>query len=66
MRRLVDHVSPALEDSGDLALVRELVRTVLRRGTGATRQREAMKRTGDLRAVVADAVAATRGEHGTG
>ncbi|MHA6782126.1 carboxylate-amine ligase [Pseudonocardia saturnea] len=64
--RLVEHVSPALEGSGDLALVRELVPAVLRRGTGATRQREVMRRTGDLRAVVADAVAATRRERDTG
>ena len=62
--RLVEHVSPALEESGDLALVRELARTVLRRGNGAALQREAMRRTGDLRAVVADVVAATR--HGRG
>jgi carboxylate-amine ligase len=58
--RLVDHVSPALEDVGDLAVVRELARCVLRRGTGAARQREVMGRTGDLRVVVADGVAATR------
>lgn len=61
--RLVEHVSPALVDSGDLTVVRELV---LRRGTGATRQREAMKRTGDLRAVVADAVTRARRERDAG
>lgn len=54
--RLVDHVSPALEDSGDLTLVRALATTILRRGTGAARQREVLHRTGDMRAVVTDAV----------
>lgn len=64
--RLVDHVSPALEQAGDLAVVRELVASVLRRGTGAARQREVRARTGDLRAVVADAVAAARRERDAG
>ena len=53
---LVAHVTPALEECGDLHLVRELLDAVLRRGTGAQRQREVMTRTGDLAEVVRDAV----------
>ncbi len=56
VRRLVEHVTPALQDNGDLELVRELVAAALARGTGATRQRTTLRRTGELRAVVADAV----------
>lgn len=63
--RLVDHISPALEETGDLPLVRELVHGVLRRGTGAARQRQVMMRTGDLDAVVSDAVASSRHEPAT-
>ena len=56
LRSLVSHVEPALERSGDLELVRELLGTALRRNNGAARQREVMRRTDDLAAVVADAV----------
>jgi glutamate---cysteine ligase / carboxylate-amine ligase len=52
---LVDHVSDALDDAGDRHTVDGLVSTLLRRGTGATRQREVYKRTADLRAVIIDA-----------
>lgn len=38
---LLDHVRPALEEAGDAATVRTLLRTLGRRGTGAARQREA-------------------------
>ena len=56
LNALVKHVTPALEDTGDLGLVNELVTALLGRGTGAARQREAFRRNdGDLRAVVADA-----------
>lgn len=53
---LVAHVTPALEEAGDLRPVRELLDAVLRRGTGAQRQREVLTRTGDLADVVRDAV----------
>ncbi|QYN36418.1 glutamate--cysteine ligase [Pseudonocardia sp. DSM 110487] len=53
---LLAHVAPALDESGDLHLVRELLDGVLRRGTGAHRQRDVMARTGDLADVVLDAV----------
>ncbi|WP_300011646.1 glutamate--cysteine ligase [Pseudonocardia sp.] len=56
--RLLDHVTPALEDSGDLATVRELAGVALRRGTGADRQRAVRDRGGDLGAVVRDATRA--------
>lgn len=53
--RLVAHVGPALEDAGDLRTVRELMGAVVRRGTGAARQRAVLRQTGELRAVVVDA-----------
>lgn len=53
---LVDHVTPALADAGDLDIVRDLLAGVLRRGTGAARQRAVLRRSGELRAVVVDAV----------
>ncbi|MHA6619749.1 carboxylate-amine ligase [Pseudonocardia sp. DLS-67] len=53
---LVAHVGPALEETGDLPLVRELLDGVLQRGTGARRQRNVLGRTGDLAAVVRDAM----------
>jgi carboxylate-amine ligase len=52
----VEHVTPVLEDSGDLPLVRELIDDLAQRGTGARRQREVLGRTGDLSAVVRDAL----------
>jgi glutamate---cysteine ligase / carboxylate-amine ligase len=54
--RLVEHVAPALREAGELGTVRELLAAVLARNTGAARQRAVLRRTGDLRAVVADAV----------
>jgi len=58
LNTLVKHVTPALEDAGDLELVSELVTTLLGRGNGAARQQEVFRRSdGDLRAVVADATA---------
>ncbi len=56
LNTLLKHVTPALEDAGDLGLVSELVTALVRRGNGAARQREVFRRSGgDLRAVVADA-----------
>lgn len=56
LNALVKHVTPALEDAGDLELVTDLVTALVSRGTGATRQKEVHRRSGgDLRAVVADA-----------
>lgn len=55
LRTLLDHVAQVLEEDGDLALAHELTDQVLRRGTGAARQRAVLRRTGELRAVVTDA-----------
>jgi carboxylate-amine ligase len=52
---LLAHVRDTLADAGDLAAVTELLTGVLRRGTGATFQREVFRRTGRLRDVVASA-----------
>jgi glutamate---cysteine ligase / carboxylate-amine ligase len=56
LRSLIGHVEPTLEEAGELEVVRELLAAVLRRNTGAARQREVLGRTGDLAAVVVDAV----------
>ena len=53
LHRLVEHVRPALEDAGRLDDVRDLLDQVLRRGNGAARQREAFRRSGRIRDVVA-------------
>jgi carboxylate-amine ligase len=55
---LVAHVRPALVAAGDLDLVERGLATVLRRGTGARRQRVAGA-GGRLDAVVADLAHAT-------
>jgi carboxylate-amine ligase len=56
---LLDHLRPDLEDHGEWDEVRSLVDQTLARGNGATRQREAFARTGDLAAVVDLLVAET-------
>jgi carboxylate-amine ligase len=62
VQALLDHVGPALAVGGDLPWVEEHLETVLRRGTGADRQRRVAAGTGDdLTAVVRDAVEATVG-----
>jgi carboxylate-amine ligase len=58
--RLVAHVTPALDEAGDLARVRELLADVLSRGTGARAQRSAVQEAGgDPRAAVTLAVRRT-------
>ena len=58
--RLVTHLTPALDEAGDLGEVRERLAEVLRRGTGARAQREAVQRgAADPRAAVALAVRRT-------
>jgi carboxylate-amine ligase len=54
--RLLTHVRDALDDVGDLPLASGLLDQVLRRGTGADRQRAVFRTTGDLRTVVLDAL----------
>ncbi|WP_285240445.1 glutamate--cysteine ligase [Pseudarthrobacter sp. MEB009] len=56
---LLNHVRGALADNGDLRRVEQLTDALLADGTGAIRQLEVYHRTGDLRAVVADAVECT-------
>lgn len=51
---LVELVHPALDDSGDDALVRDLVERLIARGNGAVRQRAVLEATGSLERVVAD------------
>ncbi|SDG16095.1 carboxylate-amine ligase [Sinosporangium album] len=58
-QRLLDRIRPALEAAGDLAAVRDGVAAILRRGTGATRQRLAHARRGHLADVVDDLIQAT-------
>jgi carboxylate-amine ligase len=56
---LLDHVRGALADAGDEARVSGGVAALLRRGTGADLQREVLRQTGDLHAVVRAATEAT-------
>jgi glutamate---cysteine ligase / carboxylate-amine ligase len=56
---LIDHVSPALERSGDLETVEELLHRLQERGNGAGSQRAVYARTRDVTAVVFDAVRRT-------
>ncbi|KQZ19805.1 Carboxylate-amine ligase YbdK [Streptomyces sp. ADI97-07] len=58
---LLAHVRDALEESGDLASTETALKSLLERGTGARSQREALARTGSLRAAVAECVSRTRG-----
>ena len=58
LRGLVEYVSPALDEAGDLIAVRELLAALLARGTGAQRQRDVLRQTGNLAAVVRDATRA--------
>jgi carboxylate-amine ligase len=59
LRALTEHVGPALERAGDLERVSAGLAALLDGGTGAERQRAALRRGGSLDAVVADAVAWT-------
>ncbi|MFD6417449.1 glutamate--cysteine ligase [Streptomyces sp. NPDC060194] len=55
LRALVDHVSDALTEYGDLDMVRERLEALLARGTGARTQRALFEKSGgDLRALVAE------------
>ncbi|WP_222194919.1 carboxylate-amine ligase [Modestobacter italicus] len=62
VRALVEHVRPALTDTGDAERVVAGLAELLRRGSGATLQRAVAGETGDLAAVVRAAVAATHGD----
>jgi carboxylate-amine ligase len=56
------HVRVALDETGDAAFVAESLQRILSQGTGATRQRQAYKRNGNLAAVVAHATDLTHRE----
>lgn len=58
VRALLDHVGPALDDTGDTALVADLLGAVWVRGTGSAEQRR-WARDGGLSRVVEHAVEAT-------
>jgi glutamate---cysteine ligase / carboxylate-amine ligase len=57
--RLVEHVRPALEATGDYDLVFDELHRVVEQGNGAMRQRRAWQRRHDVTDVVAEAAAAT-------
>jgi glutamate---cysteine ligase / carboxylate-amine ligase len=59
VRALLDHVTPALTDIGDLDAATELTGRLLSRGNGAALQRRTYERTGDLAEVVRSAVTRT-------
>jgi carboxylate-amine ligase len=61
LEALVEAVRPALAEAGDLGPVTDGVARVLAEG-GASRQRAAFERTGELAAVVRDLVARTAGD----
>jgi len=50
----VEHVRPALEESGELSLVCDLFERLVARGNGATRQRRQFEETSSIRSVVED------------
>ncbi|WP_030935355.1 glutamate--cysteine ligase [Streptomyces sp. NRRL B-24720] len=58
---LLAHVRDALADSGDLDMVETTLSALSARGTGARLQRELLRRTGSLRATVAECARRTRG-----
>lgn len=60
--RMVDTVRPELRRHGDEAAVERGVAEILRRGTGADRQRAVFATTGAVRDILVDAAAVTIGE----
>lgn len=59
VRRLLDHIRPALTETGDLPFAERGLARLLRRGSGAVRQREVYRRRADLADVVDDLIRAT-------
>jgi carboxylate-amine ligase len=60
LRRLIVHVQEALEENGDLELVKHGVEAVLRRGTSAERQRRTLSSGSGYEGVVAAVMRETR------
>lgn len=56
---LLDHVSPVLGEYGDLPFVLEALQRIRLTGTGADRQRESLRRTGNARDILFDALGRT-------
>jgi carboxylate-amine ligase len=52
VEKFLTFVRPALEDAGEWDEVSSIVYEIMQRGTGATRQREAYKRSGRFEDVV--------------
>ena len=59
VRRLVDHVRPALEALGDYDMVRTELARIAEEGNGAMRQRRAWQRRDEVDDVIAEAPTAT-------
>lgn len=59
LRTLLDFVAPALDETGDRIAVTDLVEQVMRRGTGAARQRQAFHRRASLADVARMAIKET-------
>lgn len=57
--RLVEHVTDALRDTDDLAMVQDRTQHLVSAGTGAARQQATWAKTGNLLDVVADLATAT-------
>lgn len=60
--QMVEHIRPALRDCGDETLVDQRLARVLARGSGATRQRSVLERTGQITDVIADVARVTAGQ----
>ncbi|MFI5955060.1 glutamate--cysteine ligase [Cryptosporangium sp. NPDC051539] len=60
IRKLLDHVGPALESNGDAAEVETLLADLVQRGTSADRQREALGKRGTLSDVATLLIEETR------
>ncbi|MDQ1041012.1 carboxylate-amine ligase [Streptomyces sp. V3I8] len=60
VRALLEHVGPALDDSGDTDLAHKTAGDLLRHGNGARIQRQVLERTGSLGDVVTECVRRTQ------
>lgn len=65
VRKMLDHVRPALEDAEDWMVVAPLVEHLLETGSSAQRQRALVRAGGTFHDVVASLIAATRPDGGT-
>ncbi|MEV0040916.1 carboxylate--amine ligase, partial [Streptomyces sp. NPDC050804] len=60
VRSLLAHVRDALRDDGDLSFAEDGLGRLLRTGNGARVQRDVLRRTGSLHAMVAECVRRTQ------